>query len=246
MAGVEDDEGQDLPTQFPPGGPGPEPAHDPRPSPSRRTLALLVAPIIVLVIAANVGNALWPSLVKEHPLLLIALDPRNRWLILVAKRLDPVSFFVVGFVRRVLSDPLFYALGFLYGDRAVRWVERRFAPDTGLVEWMEKRFSKLAPFLVFFFPGNLVCVLAGAAKMRPLVFAVVNAAGTVTMLLAIWFFADAVERPVDAFTGFIGRNSRVFTALTILFTLYYFWDQRRRGKGEPTSISEIEKELEAE
>lgn len=231
LSGVE----EDLPTEFPP----PEPAK----KPSRRTLVLLVAPIIVLVIAANVGNALWPSLVKEHPLLLIALDPRNRWLILVAKELDPVSFFTVGFIRRVLSDPLFYALGFLYGDRAVRWVERRFAPDTGLVEFLEKRFSKLAPVLVFFFPGNLVCVLAGASKMKPLVFAVVNAAGTVTMLLAIWFFADAVERPVDAFTGFIGRNSRVFTTLTILFTIFYLWDQRRRGKGEPTSISEVEKEL---
>lgn len=215
-----------------------------RPSPSRRTLVLLVAPIIVLVIAANVGNALWPSLIKSHPLLLIALDPRNRWLILVAKEVDAFSFFTVGFVRRILSDPLFYALGFLYGDRAVRWVERRFAPDTGLVEWMEKRFSKLAPFLVFFFPGNLVCVLAGASKMKPLVFAIVNAAGTVTMLVLIWLFADAVERPVDAFTGFIGRNSKIFTGLTVVFTLYWLWDQRRRGKGEPTSISAVEKELE--
>ena len=222
----------------------PEPAPAPRPNPSRRTLVLLVAPIIVLVIAANVGNALWPSLVEDHPLLLIALDPRNRWLILVAKKVDMVPFFAVGIIRRLLSDPFFYALGFLYGDRAVRWVERRFAPDTGLVEWMEKRFSKLAPVLVFLFPGNLVCVLAGASKMKPLIFAITNVLGTITMLVLIWLFADAVERPVDGFTGFIGRNSRVFTALTIVFTLYWLWDQRRRGKGEPTSIAEVEKELE--
>lgn len=230
---------EDEPTE-----PQQEPA--PRANPSRRTLVLLVAPIIVLVIAANIGNATWPSLVKSHPLLLIALDPRNRWLILVADRVDTVSFFTVAFIRRLLSDPFFYALGYLYGDRAVRWVERRFAPDTGLVEWMEKRFSKLAPVLVFFFPGNLVCVLAGAAKMKPLVFAITNVAGTISMLLAIWFFADAVERPVNVFTDFIGRNSKVFTTLTVLFTIYWIWDQRRRGKGEPTSIAEVEREFEAD
>jgi membrane protein DedA with SNARE-associated domain len=220
---------------------GPDP--EPRPAPSRRTLWLLVAPLIVLVIAANVGNALWPTLLRDHPLLLIALDARNRWLVLVSAKVSAVPFFVVGFLRRVASDPLFFALGYLYGDRAVRWVERRFAPDTGLVEWLENNFSKLAPPLVFLFPGNLVCVLAGAARMKPALFAVLNVAGTVTMLAVIWVFGDVASEPVGVFTRFVERNFRLFTGLSIAATLYFFWDQRRRGKSEVTSLSEVEREL---
>ena len=52
----------------------------------------------------------------------------NRWLILVSQKVDTVPFLLVGFFRRVATDPMFFALGYLYGDRAVRWVERRFAP----------------------------------------------------------------------------------------------------------------------
>lgn len=218
----------------------------PRKQPSRRTLALLIAPIIGLVVASFIGNAIWPTLLKEHPLLLIALDGRNRYLVLASQKVDVVPFMVVGFLRRIASDPLFFALGYLYGDRAVRWVERRFAPDTGLVDWMENNFSKWAPPLVFLFPGNLVCVMAGAARMNPVLFGVLNVSGTVGILAVLYQFGDVFNGPVSAFTGFIERNFKVFTAISIVLTIYWFWDQRRRGKGEPVSLSEVERELEAD
>jgi membrane protein DedA with SNARE-associated domain len=207
---------------------------------------LLVAPIILLVIGGYIANAIWPTLLREHPLLLIALDPRNRWLVLVSQKVDAVPFMLVGFFRRVASDPLFFALGYLYGDRAVRWVERRFAPDTGLVPWLEKNFNKFSPVLVFLFPGALVCVLAGAMGMNPVLFAVLNVAGTAGILVVLYQFGDIFSGPVNAVTGFFDRNFKVFTAISIVLTIYYFWDQRRRGKGEVTSLAEMERELEGE
>jgi membrane protein DedA with SNARE-associated domain len=222
------------------------PAAPGRRKPSRRTLTLLVTPIVALVAASAVGNAIWPALLKSHPLLLIALDARNRYLVLVATKLDVVPFVVVGVLRRLASDPLFFILGWLYGDRAVRWVERRFAPDTGLTGWMETRFSKLAPVLVFLFPGPLVCVLAGAAGMSPLWFAVCNVAGTITIVAVLYAFGDVFHGPVSAVTGFVDRNFKVFTAVSILVTVLWLLDQRRRGKGEVTSVAEAERELEAE
>ena len=214
----------------------------PRANPSRRTLFLLVAPIVVLVIGGYVANAIWPALLRSHPLWLVALDPRNRWLVLVSNKVSVGPFMAVGFLRRVASDPLFFALGYLYGDRAVRWVERRFAPDTGLVPWMEQNFNKFSPFLVFFFPGALVCVLAGAMGMNPVLFGVLNVAGTIGILVVLYQFGDVFSGPVSAFTRFIDRNFKVFMAISIVLTIYYFLDQRRRGKLQ--SIGEAEAEIE--
>src|SRR5207253_10581042 len=82
----------------------------------RRTLILLVTPIVILSTAGTIASAFIPALAAHHPLLLIALDSRNRMLVL-ARRVDLVPFMTVGILRRVLSDPLFYVLGFLSGDR---------------------------------------------------------------------------------------------------------------------------------
>jgi membrane protein DedA with SNARE-associated domain len=206
----------------------------------------LVAPIVVLVAAGTVANAIWPALLRTHPLLLIALDARNRFLVLVATKVDVTPFMAIGFARRIASDPLFFALGWLYGDRAVRWVEKRFAPDTGLATWMSHRFSRYAPFLVFFFPGSLVCVLAGASGMSPALFGVFNVAGTVTILAVLYAFGDVFHGPVSVVTGFVDRNFKVFTAVSIVLTVVWLLAQRRQGKGEMTSLAEAERELEGD
>lgn len=214
-----------------------------RPAPSRRTLALLVTPIICLVTASAIGNMFFPTLLREHPLWLIALDGRNRYLVLASVKVSVVPFMIVGFLRRIASDPLFFTLGYLYGDRAVRWVEKRFAPDTDLVPWLEKNFSKWAPPLVFLFPGSLVCVLAGASRMSPVLFGICNVAGTLTILAVLYIFGDVFNGPVSSVTDFISRNFAVFTAISVGFTLLWLLDQRRRGKGEPTSLAEVERDF---
>jgi membrane protein DedA with SNARE-associated domain len=204
---------------------------------------LLVAPIIALVVAGTIGNAVSPALIKRHPLLLIALDARNRFLLATAVRLPVGPFMAVGLARRLASDPLFFALGFLYGDQAVRWVEKRFAADTGIVPWIERNFGRLAPVLVFLFPGALVCTLAGALGMSPVLFAVLNVAGTLAALFVLYRFADAVRGPVLAVTDFIDRHFLLFTAITVLFTLVWLWDQRRRDRLELPSLAEAEAAL---
>ena len=74
---------------------------------------------------ATIGlAALAPTLVDTHPLLLIAMNARNRNLALTTNLLDPIPYYVVGFTRLVISDPLFYLLGFFYG--------RGFAPSQRL------------------------------------------------------------------------------------------------------------------
>lgn len=216
----------------------------PRPTPSRRTLWLIVTPLIVMYVASIVGNALTPTLLAKHPLLLIFLEPRNRNLILVSQKVDQVPFMVVGFFRRVLTDPLYYLLGYLYGETAVRWAERRMGEAGSLVRGLEKAFAKAGPVVVFLSPGALVCVLAGACRMRPLLFAAMNVLGTVAILFALWAFGDVFEAPVSSLNRFISHNFKWLTALSILATAWFVWDQRRKGTSEIDAVNELARDVE--
>jgi membrane protein DedA with SNARE-associated domain len=215
-----------------------------RPQPTRRTLALIVTPILVLWVLGFVGAALTPTLLAKNPLLLVLLDPRNRNLILVSQKVDEVPFMLVGFLRRVLTDPLFYLLGYLYGERAVRWAEHRLGEAGTFVRGVEKAFAKAGPLVVFLAPGNLVCVLAGATRMRPLVFASMNVLGTVGILLVLYVFGDVFSGPVGAVNRFITRNFRWLTILSIVATAWWIWDQKRRGTFELESVDDIAEQLE--
>ncbi len=146
--------------------------------PSRRTLSLLVAPIIVLVVCSWIGDASAAYLVDHHPVWLIALNARNRNLLLVTNYVDPAPYYVVGTLRLLLSDPLFYMLGYFYGDAAIRWMERQ-APTYGkFMRSAERWFGVAAYPLVFFAPNNFICLFAGASGMSIPMFLTLNVSGT--------------------------------------------------------------------
>ena len=188
-------------------------AADEPPKPSRRTLILLVTPIVILSTAGTIASAFIPALAAHHPLLLIALDSRNRMLVL-ARRVDLVPFMTVGILRRVLSDPLFYLLGMLYGDRAIRWLEKKGGGGS-LVTLTEGWFKKASYLMVFLFPGAIVCALAGATKMKPWIFAACNLSGTIASVVMVRLFSDAISSPVDAMVRFFDRHLVATTAVSI-------------------------------
>ena len=186
---------------------------DDLPKPSRRTLILLIAPIVILSTAGTIATAFTPTLATQHPLLLIVLDARNRMLVL-AREVDLVPFVLVAVLRRSLSDPLFYLLGRLYGDRAIRWLEKKGGGGP-LVTLAEGWFPKASYLMVFLFPGAIVCALAGATKMRPLAFAACNVAGTLASVAAVRIFSDTISSPVEALLGFFDRNLVLTTSITV-------------------------------
>ncbi len=199
-----------------------------RPKPSRRTLVLLVAPIIVITSMGAIATAFTPALAARHPLLLIALDARNRFLVL-AREVDIVPFVVVAILRRTFSDPLFYLLGRFYGDGAVRWLEKK-AGFGDLVTIAEKFFQKAAYPMVFFFPGAIVCALAGQTGMSPVGFILTNVAGTLAAVLAVRAFSDAISSPVEALLGFFDRNIVVTTSVTVALVVLSLILNRYQGK----------------
>ncbi|MGH9223616.1 MAG: DedA family protein [Acidimicrobiales bacterium] len=217
-----------------------------RPKLPRKKLVLIVAPIVVLAIVGTVTTALTPALAAKHPLLLIMLEARNRNLIL-AREVDFLPFLLVAILRRTLTDPLYFLLGWYYGDAAVRWLEVK----AGLQDYarlMEKVFRKASYPAVFLFPGAVVCALAGVVRMRFPVFLAVNFAGTLTAVIALKAFGDVFASPVEAIVGFFDRNLLVTTAISIVLVTLSVLAGRLQGKMELSmkDIDELQQAAEEE
>lgn len=210
--------------------------------PSRRTLALLVGPIILITVLGTIASAFTPVLAAKYPLLLIALDARNRMLVL-ARDVGLVPFVVVALVRRTLSDPLFYLLGRFYGEGAVRWLEKKGGGGS-LVTTTERIFAKARYPMVFAFPGAIVCALAGQTRMRPAAFLITNIAGTLTSIFMIRAFSASIATPVEALLGFFNRNLLVTTSISVALVVLSLVLSRAQGRLEAGSIDELAATLE--
>jgi membrane protein DedA with SNARE-associated domain len=219
--------------------------HRDRPAPSRRTAALVITPIIGFIILATIGDALTTTWADQHPLALLALNARNRVVLLVTNRLDPVSYYVVGTLRLLASDPLFFLLGVLYGDAAVRWVERKSKTFGEQIRIYEKLFQKASYPLVFIAPNNFICIFAGAAGMSIPGFIIANVTGTITRLYLLRVVGDVFSSPIDSVLDFFGRYRLPLLLLSVGLVVATIVFDRWQGKSEIGALRELEAELES-
>jgi len=211
--------------------------------PSRRRAALVVTPIIVLVVCSNLGTAFFPALVTEHPLLLIALAPTNRNFVLVASRVDPVSFYVVGFLRLLAPDPFFFILGRWYGESAISWMERRTPTFGQLMRTLERWFEKGSIPLVTAVPNNPVCLLAGAASMSVALFVVLDLVGTAGRLVLLRVVGDIFAKPIAWFVDLVAQYRLPLLAITITLVAFTSIREWRSGTGEIEQLLDLEDEI---
>lgn len=229
----------DVPT-----GQHPAPLDAPvRHRPSRRTLTLLIAPIIGLIIASNVGDALATTLAPTHPLTLVALNSRNRNLVLVTNQLDALSYYGVATLRLLLSDPLFFLLGYWYGESAVTWMEARTRTFGSTMRQLERWFGRGGAVLVFLAPNNIVCLLAGAAGMKLRTFVIANVAGTLVRLYLIRRVGEAFDAPIQDLLGFLSDYRVPLLVLSVLLVGATSLWELRRGEGELEAVLHIDDEL---
>lgn len=210
----------------------------------RRRLTALLVPIGCLVVASNVGRALTATLVNEHPLVLLALDARNVSVLAVSGSLDAVSYYVVGTLRLLLSDPLFYLLGYWFGEAALAWVDRRGGSVARFLRDAEGFFTKAAYPLVFLAPNNYICLFAGASRIRPAIFLALNVSGTLARLALLRYVGDVLAGPRDSVLGFIGTYQLPLTILGIVVIGGQALRDRRRGTGDLAALSDLEDAVE--
>ncbi|MEQ1785679.1 MAG: hypothetical protein ABL966_01400 [Acidimicrobiales bacterium] len=209
-----------------------------RKAPGKHTLKVLAVPIVGLIVLSNVGDALAPELVNSHPLQLLAMNARNRNLILVTNQLDALSYYVVGTLRLLIADPLFFLIGYWYGDAALDWMERRTKTFGKTLRQWESWFGKAAYPIVFLAPNQYICLFAGAAGMSVAGFFVANIGGTIVRLYLIRRLGEAFEAPIDDLLGFIRDYRTPLLVLSIVLFAVVMVNELRQTKGEVEAIAD--------
>lgn len=236
-----------VPAQDDP-GPKPHAAEHPAGQPGRARLSMLIGTIIVLLVAANLGNAFFPTLSTEYPLVLIALSSANRNLILASGQLPFVAYFVVATIRLILPDIAFFYLGYDYGDRALGWMERRTPRVGAMLRELERLFGRwgyvIVPVAPLLIPSNPICLVAGASRMRPRIFWTLNLIGIVARVLIMLWIGEKFDGAVTWLLDFIAQYRLPLTVVTVGLVGFTFWRESRAGTSDIQQLLELEDELE--
>lgn len=228
----------------------PSGASPPRGHIDRRQLALLVVPVLLLVVASNVGNALGPRLQDSHPLLLVALSPLIRWQLLVVNKLDWWTFFPVAAFRMFIPDPFFYVLGHRYGDRAVKWAAHTYGVTRAIPDLDQglgsPSFQRILRPLVVIAPNNPICLLAGAAAMPVAEFWTLNVIGTAGRLALIRLTAGWLSDEISTLADFMTDNQKWFLLASVSVVVITIASQLLRSRGEITGLIELAEDLDEE
>lgn len=215
-----------------------------RPTPPRRAVTIVGVLIGILVVANNAGNLFTTTLARDHPAWLLALNSSNRSLALTTNQLDWWSYYGLGMLRLLISDPLFFLLGTWYGDAAIRWLERKWASQGELARQIERWFDKAAYPIVFLAPNNIVCLLAGASGMPLAGFVAANLAGTAVRLFVIRWVGDVFSDAIDSVLQFFADYRLPLFVLSIVAVGGSYLLDRRKGGGDLDTIKQLDAEAE--
>lgn len=208
----------------------------------RTLLTLFLVPVTILAVAGVVANAILPTLVAEVPALVPALTTRADRLLLVAPLLPGEVFLGVAIVRELVGDPLFYLFGRRYGEAGIQWMERR-SGDPRWLRVVERIFRRAAYVVVAVWPINVVCVLAGATKMRPIAFFPLNIAGTLVRIGLIFAVGDLLAEPIRSIVSFITQYQWYLTGISFTVVAVALVIQGRQGRGPVESVDELQHAL---
>ena len=166
------------------------------------------------------------------------MNARNRNLILVTNQLDAASYYVVGTLRLLLADPLFFLIGYWYGDTALEWMERRTKSFGKTLRQWERWFGKAAYPIVFIAPNQYICLFAGAAGMSVAGFFVANIGGTLVRLYLIRRLGEAFEAPIDDVLGFIRDYRTPLLIVSVVVFAGIMVNELRQTKEEVDAIAD--------
>ena len=195
--------------------------------PTRWASRTVITVMVVAFVTGIIGTALSPTLVVDHPLLMVALNANNRYLILVTNDIGTVAFFTVALLRRVIPSIAFYLLGRWYGRRAVLWLAGREPASTDVVAVVQRLFDRFGWGLVAIAPMTFTCLLAGAARLRPrVVVPIVVVSISARLVLLRWLGAE-FSGTLESIVDWIDRTRGPLMVVTVGLVLLTAWAQRK-------------------
>jgi len=203
---------------------GPE-GQPPAPPALPLTLPLyFTAAIVALTVAGKAGDALAPGMVVSAPTLLLALNANDLHLALTANLVPRVPWMVVGMLRRLAEDPVFFLIGWWYRDDAMRWLASRSPALGRKVAKIESFFRRASYAAVIVEPGMVVCCLAGAAQMSVSMFFILNVGGTLARLAAIRALSERFPNQVEALLEVVEAYKPYFLLAAVSVTAASSWN----------------------
>jgi membrane protein DedA with SNARE-associated domain len=178
----------------------------------------LLGVLVLMLVAGGVGDTASPLLVIHSPLLLVALNPRARNVLLASLTVGLVPLLAVSLIRRLLILPVLYRLGQIHGDGSLAWVDRRL-PRTG--RWtrrVERWFDRAAAPVVLLLPGALTAYLAGSTGMHEAGLLVLSALGIMVRLAVLLAVGDALAAPLTWLLRFIADHQWPLLILSLALT----------------------------
>jgi hypothetical protein len=192
----------------------------------RRCLSMLG----VLSAGSMIGVTFSLYLVNHYPLLLIALSPVGRHLVLVAPTVDPIAFVMVGALRRLLFYAPCFLLGRSLGITGIDWLEARAGWAVRFVRWLQGLFVRAPRAAVLLLPGPSMSAIAGMSGMRLATFAGLASVGLLIRMMTVVAFGEWLRGPIEEVLAFIERIALPGTALMLTGVLIYrSWARRRRA-----------------
>jgi membrane protein DedA with SNARE-associated domain len=193
-------------------------------SPEDRRLAARSLSLMGLLGACSmVGVAFSLYLINHYPLLLVAMSPIGRHLVLAAPNVDPLAFVLVAGGRRLLFYVASYHLGTALGPAGLIWLELRMARLARFVRWLERIFERWSYAVLVLTPGPTVSSLAGIARMPLRVFLPLVSVGLMLRTVLVVLFASWLREPIEALLELIDAYWVPGTLLMVLGVLVYRW-----------------------
>jgi len=205
----------------------------PQGSPQLRRLTIGAAAVITLL--GTIGTALSPWLLVHMPLMLVALSPDVRHLVLVAAAADFLPVLLVSEPRRAAGLLAMYGIGWFYGPVALAWFEQQAPRFGGVLRWCERQFARFGAPLLIVFPMYTFGALAGAARTRFRVFLPAMLAGQAVYITTSYYFGDAMRGWTKPFLAFLGEHVVAATAICVVaVALQQGWSRLRKRSTEPS------------
>ena len=173
-------------------------------------------------------------LAVHYPLLLVAISPLGRHLLLVAPSVDPMAFVAVAVLRRTVFATACFFLGRGLGPTAVMWLGSR-APRTRQVYlWLEQFFQRASTLAVLAFPGPAMSAVAGSAGMRAARFVPLVMSGLVLRMLLVLELGEWFQGPIAQLMALIEQYWIGGTVVLVVGVASYQWYRAASRRGSAT------------
>jgi len=199
----------------------------------QRVVRLSLWILATLGSGSMLGVAFSLYLVNHSPLLLIALSPLGRHLVLVVPVVHPAAFLGVMVARRLAFYLACFHLGRALGPLGIPGIEARAARLGVFVRWLERLFARASHLVVLAMAGPTVSALAGIAGMRPLVFSFLAAASLLLRGVLLLGFAVWIREYLEIARDWIDAHWVPGTVVMVLAVLVY-----RLARRTPTKLME--------